>query len=534
MPETRNSGSAALNALEDGVHLLRRTPLSTLLLDWIGSAPFTLALLLFWNDITQYRPSNAACVADALALGALLAWMNCWRAAFAGRLRAQLAGGLPAPIAVWRMAGTESLLGASKLLALPLALLMTFPLARTVAFYRYAAVLACRADLSFKQVMARASKLSAIGPAQSWVTLAAIAFVQLIVTLNVASALAMLPQLVRMLTGYESVFSRGGLSFVTNPLFAMTAVAVGWMLVDPYIQAVYCVMFFRRESLESGEDLRAALRGLRRAAAPAAAALLCLFAGAARAADVVAPEPLRQSIQQTMQAHEYDWRLPAETAGQSKESWLVNMVDQAFHGLAWTLERAGKAIGNLLRWIFGKMTFEDQAGTAPAHALSWGIYVAIAVILILAGLLVARILRARHKKPQAAAVAVAVPVRLEDEHVTPDRLPEDQWIEMAESCMRERNYRLALRAFYLANLAWLGRREWIAIHAGKTNREYERDLRRRARELTEPRGLFSQNLAAFERAWYGLHEVTAEDVAMFRERNGRMKALLPHQEAMAA
>jgi hypothetical protein len=462
--------------------------------------------------------------------------MNCWRAAFAGRLRAQLSGGPPAPLGVWRMAGCQSLLGASKPIVLPLALLMVFPLPQTVAFYRYASVLACRADLSFRQVIRRASKLAKIGSAQSWVVLAAIAFLQLIVTLNVATALAILPQLLRMLTGYESVFSRGGMSYVENPLFAMTAVAVGWMAVDPYIQAVYCVLYFRRESLESGEDLRAALRGLRLAAAPAAA-LLCVFAGftcAARAADAVAPEPLRQSIQQTMQGHEYDWRLPAETAAKSKPSWLVSMVDRAFHGLAWAMQRAGHALTNLLRWIFGKLTIKDEPGAAPAHALSWGIYLAIAVILALAGLLVVRILRARRAKPRVAAVPELVPVRLEDEHVTPDRLPEDQWIEMAESCLREKNYRLALRAFYLANLAWLGRREWIAIHAGKTNREYEVDLRRRARGFAEARGLFAQNIAAFERAWYGLHEVAAEDVELFRERNGRIKTLLVRPEAVAA
>jgi hypothetical protein len=296
-------------------------------------------------------------------------------------------------------------------------------------------------------------------------------------------------------------------------------------------------MYFRRESLRSGEDLRAALRGLR-LAAPAAAALLCVFAGfsrAARAADAVAPEPLRQSIQQTLQeGHEYDWRLPAETAAQGKPSWIVSMVDRAFHGLAWAMQHAGNALTNLLRWIFGKLTIKDAPGAAPAQALSWGICLATAVILALAGLLVVRILRARRKKPRVAAVAMAVPVRLEDEHVTADRLPEDQWIEMAESCLRERNYRLALRAFYLANLAWLGRSEWIAIHAGKTNREYEGDLRRRAREFAEARGLFSQNIASFERAWYGLHEVAADDVEMFRERNGRMKTLLAQPEAVAA
>jgi hypothetical protein len=407
------------------------------------------------------------------------------------------------------------------------AVLIVFPWASAVAFYRYAAVLSCRADLSFRQVVARASKLAAIDRRQSWATLPAVAFLQVLVTLNVAMALAILPQLVRMLTGYESTFSRAGISFMNNPLFIMAALVVGWMAIDPFIQAVYCVMYFRRESLESGEDLRAGLRGLR------LAALLFLIACCAAAA--VEPEPLRQSIDRTMQAHEYDWRLPPETAAQNKPSWLLDMVDRMFHGLMWFTEHAGAAIGNLVKWIFDKLSIPggDQ-GAAPAHALSVGIYALIAVIVILAGLLAVLIVRSRRARPRPSTVALAVPVRLEDESVTPDQLPEDQWIEMAEKCLRDQNYRLALRAFYLANLAWLGRREWIAINPGKTNREYEGDLRRRARGFAEARGLFSENLAAFERAWYGLHAVAAVDVELFRERNVRMKTLLPEPEAMAA
>ncbi len=529
-----------MSVLEDAVHLLRNAPLSTLLCHWTGSAPFTLAVILFWNDITQYLPSNAACVADSLALAVLLAWMNCWRAVFAGRLRAQLAGAPPAGVSVWRMAGYQSLLGAGKLIVLPIAALIVFPLASTVAFYRYASVLCCRGDLSFRQVLARASKLAAIDSRQTWATLPAVALLQLLVTLNVATALAILPQLVRMLTGYESIFARAGVSFVANPLFVFASIAVGWLAVDPFIQAVWCVMYFRRESLETGEDLRAALRGLSRAAL-AVAALLCVFAGGvgrALAAAAVAPETLRKSIEQTMQAHEYDWRLPPETA-RSQPSWLSHAVDQFFHGVAWLVDRIGNAIGSLVRWLFERIsTSGAESGPAPAHALSLGIYVAIAVILISALLLAVRVIRARRARPLTASVGVPVPLRLEDESVTPDQLPEGRWIEMAENCVREQNYRLALRAYYLANLAWLGRHGWIALHPGKTNREYEGDLRRRARgsagEFAEARALFAENLAAFERSWYGLYRVTPEAVELFRERNLGMKTLLVPPEAVAA
>src|SRR4029077_11889351 len=84
----------------------------------------------------------------------------------------------------------------------------------------------------------------------------------------------------------------------------------------------------------------------------------------------------------------------------------------------------------------------------------------------------------------------------------------------------------ALRAFYLANLAWLGRQEFIRIHPGKTNREFEVELRRRTRAFPEARDLFSVNVLAFERVWYGLHEVSQDDLALFRHRSGEIKRIL--------
>ena len=107
-------------------------------------------------------------------------------------------------------------------------------------------------------------------------------------------------------------------------------------------------------------------------------------------------------------------------------------------------------------------------------------------------------------------------------------------LELAEECLREENFRLALRALYLANLAWLGRCELLTIDAGKTNREYQGELQRRARAFPEAGGLFAGNLGAFERAWYGLHEVGRDDVGEFRGRVDRMKAILPGAEGVAA
>ena len=81
-----------VDVLESAVGVLRQAGLNTLVLHWAGSVPFALATLVFWKQATDPHLSDARCALDALALAAMLIWMNCWRAVFAGRVRRQLSG----------------------------------------------------------------------------------------------------------------------------------------------------------------------------------------------------------------------------------------------------------------------------------------------------------------------------------------------------------------------------------------------------------------------------------------------------------
>jgi len=135
------------------------------------------------------------------------------------------------------------------------------------------------------------------------------ALLHLVLALNLGIALGLLPQLVRMFTGYESAFSRSGSYFAFNPLFFLLVIAVSWIAFDPFVQAVYCVRCFRGESMETGEDLRAGLRRIG-AGVPVLGAILVFLAMAAHGSAAAPPGELEKSVQQTMQSHEYDWRLP--------------------------------------------------------------------------------------------------------------------------------------------------------------------------------------------------------------------------------
>ena len=524
------SDRAAIPLLEDAVHLLRRAPLATLVCHLVGTAPLALALLLFWSDVNNIHTPDATVARESVVLALLLVWMNCWRAIFAGRLRRQLSASADTPWTwqrTWNLVASQAFLGATKLVVLPLAAVSVFRFAWTVAFYRSATALADRADLDPVQLIAHARHLAGMDRRQSWAVLPILGFLGLAFTANLGLALAMLPQLVRMLTGYESEFSRSGPYFIFMPLFLWATLAISWMAFDPFTQAVYCVRCFQGESVATGEDIRAGLRAL----AAALAVLLVLLPLHAFAA--VSPRELEQSVRQAMQSSEYDWRLPVPAAAAPREvPWLVRVTDRLIDGIQAVFRAIGRAIDRLFDWLrdlFGLRS--APTGALPKAGLHWGLYLLIAFVVFLAAWIAWRRRWFRKARPKAAAAHGIAAIRLDADDLTADRLPEESWLELAARSLGERNFRFALRAYYLANLAWLGQGEpgrgpFLTIHPGKTNREYELELRRKARDFAEARELFALNVAAFERAWYGQHEVSAEDAEGFHQRIDGIKAAL--------
>jgi hypothetical protein len=524
--------AGALDLLEEAVHALRAAPPATFALHWAGSVPFALGLLVFWNSMSQPRTPDAVCAMEAFALALLVLWMNCWRAVFAGRLQRQLGGRPELPwtrLRLWRLVSSQAFLGGTKPVGMALAVGVILPAPWMAAFYRSAAVLGDREDLDLSQLMAKARKLAGFEQRQGWGILLLLTVLYLILLLNVLIVLALLPQVVRILTGYESVFTRGMKYYVDSPLFWLAGVAVAWIGFDPFTQAVYCVRGFQLESRETGEDLRAALRTL-------ALIVLVVFVGQAQSLQrPLRPQDLDQSIRQTLQSPEYDWRLaPPATKRSGNVSWLVTVTDRLMDSIERGLRSIGDAIGRLLEWLREKLSSPSMHDTTapPTAALHWSVYAIGAALAVLAGAIVWRLRRAKNK-PAHIMAAGAAAVSLHDEHLLADRLPEEEWIALAERCAREGEYRAALRALYLANLAWLGRNEWIAIHSGKTNREYELEVRRRAREFPDARAMFAENVAGFERAWYGQHPVTAGDIDAFRERLRQIKTAMAPAEMAA-
>jgi hypothetical protein len=127
-----------------------------------------------------------------------------------------------------------------------------------------------------------------------------------------------------------------------------------------------------------------------------------------------------------------------------------------------------------------------------------------------------RLWRDRRRKPGAMASEAIQPLPdVTDENVGADQLPEDGWTALARELLERGELRLAMRAFYLASLAHLAERNLISIARFKSNRDYERELCRRGHAFPDLPSVFGENISAFERIWYGTHEVSHELVGRF-------------------
>jgi hypothetical protein len=185
------------------------------------------------------------------------------------------------------------------------------------------------------------------------------------------------------------------------------------------------------------------------------------------------------------------------------------------------IKTVGEWIEKLLDWLFGGsgQRIKPSAFDTMARALPYLLLLLVAVVLVVIFL---RLRRPKKQAPVAAAVLPATP-DISNENVGADQLPEDGWTNLARQLLERGDYRLAIRAFYLATLAHLAQRNLVGIARFKSNRDYERELQRRAHAIPSLLTLFSENLFTFERTWYGMHDVNRELVQQFAATVDRIR-----------
>ena len=539
----RRHGQPALALVEAAVRLLRAAPAGALLAYYIGSAPCVLGLLYFLADMSHGAFARRHLLEAALAAAGLYVWMKCWHAVFAAKLRAHLLLETESPWTarrIARLALVQIAVQPTGLFVRIFAAQVLLPYVWTYSFYQNVGILGDGTEPGIGAVLRGAARQAGLWPRQAHVALLQLFGFGLLVWINLSIVIAGAPWVLKMFFGIESMITRDPSVLLNTTLLAATLAAT-YLCIDPIRKAVFVLRCFHGASLHSGDDLRVGVKTLRRRALAAAALLLVtlsVFAPAARAEEAppparVASGELSDSLDTVLQRREFAWRLPAvqDVRSDEEKGWLATFLDALWKRLRALVKWGFEVIGKIQDWF--RKTFHrdpkpddarDTGGSVNWSAVArWTFFGLLGALLILLGVMLWRYFRGHRPRVVAAQPLPTVP-DLNAEDVTADQLPEDGWLTLARDLMQSGQLRLALRASYLAGLAHLGHRELIRLARHKSNRDYDRELQRRARAQPELLTAFDRNLAAFERSWYGEHEVTAETLGDFSQNLDRIRA----------
>jgi hypothetical protein len=252
---------SAVEIIEEAFHLLRTAPPGALVGYAVGTIPFALGFLFFWADMSRGAFGHERCVGAALMLALAYLWMKAWHAVFAANLMAQVAGS-PAPVwgvgRVARLAILQTISHPYIFLVLPVAALMTIPFGWMYAFFFNLTCLGDGEDDDLRKLIRRSWMQAALWPRQNHLLIVIFVFLGIIVFINVAIVLFLVPHLFKMFSGIESAFTLSG-HHVLNTTFFATACILTYLCMNPLIHAVYGLRCFYGESLQSGADLKADL-----------------------------------------------------------------------------------------------------------------------------------------------------------------------------------------------------------------------------------------------------------------------------------
>lgn len=539
--------SSALELIEEAGHLLRRLPGGAWLTYLAAVTPFLLGFLFFWAEMTHSAYAYQNVGVWSLVLALLFCWMKTGQWLFGRQLRTRLG----AEVREWRLRDLPRLsaillfIHVTGLFLLPIALVLAVPFPWLYAYYHNATLLDWKPGVGLRQYSARAYDQAMLWPGQNHLVLMIVGLFALTVWLNLLLSIINLPDLVRTFTGIETEFSMSLAALLNTTTLAATTVLT-YLIIDPLMRAIYAIRCFHGQSLATGEDLLAdlgTLRPLARRAAIFALFLLAAFGGTAQEESTAPAAPsridsaeLNQRIDEILEQRRFSWRMPRERI-QPAEDEEKGVIGLFLESLAESIENAARTVGrwlkDMIEWVMERLEPDEPeidrdrgrdwfgGGRAMANLLMWSL---LGVVLVALAIFIVRLWRQRPPLEAAPAEdAIALKPDLEDESITADDRPLDEWMALAREMMERGERRLAVRALMLASLAALGRRQLVAIARYKSNRDYVRELDRRSHVFPDVIAVFGEQVRLFDQVWYGRRPADESLAERFNELTERIR-----------
>ncbi len=531
---------SAIRILEEALLLVKSADPVAWFIYLSGVVPFFGTLLYEINDILQNPFAADRLIRIALILALLYLWLNICQSIFCARMYCTLTEQESSLGVQFHAAlATQPLLAGTKLLCWPAALALVVPYPAVAMFYQHS-LLASEGPQtrSRKTLFAEAVRDAVYRQAQAVSIVVIVFLMRAVLAINLFITLFVVPELWKTFTGIESKITRAP-QILLNPASVAALLILCYLSLDPIAKAACILRRFARESETSGGDLQLKLNAVRSVAAVALlmAVLFCVparisaDAPPASAPGRVSPEQMKRAVSRVFHDPGNSWDLPVvESRKQASgpfDAFMDSLVDQA--GKLW--DQLGSAIQAFENWIHRIFSHGEDTEARKPHTVSK------ADALIVIGCFSALLLMAvvifgwrRRAPPYRAPVvqAGALPqVSLPADQSEAAAQSEDEWARLADRYRANGDFRLALRALYLSNLATLGRGGLISLARGKSNLDYLRELQRRARRFGSTAiELFRGNVQMFERCWYGEHPASEEMLDRFLRNSARLRESL--------
>ncbi len=524
----QNRAARAISLIEEAFFVAREMPAASFIPYCLGTMPFLLGLLYFWNDMSQNAYAKDHCITASLGLALLFVWMKAWQAVFALKTYAFVSRVVMPPWSigsVFRLVTAQTIVQTTGIVILPVALVVTIPFVFTYTLYQFVLVQPVRERVPLNEMIKENVKTAqAYGVINHLVLLIFWVF-GFFVAVNVAVTLYSLPFLAKMLFGLDSVFTMGGFNPM-NTTYLFSVVVITHLCVDPIIKIICILETAEYRSRETGQDLIARFN-LIKSASRILAVFICilpfLVGPDARAQDGIPHEKqapvtlsvdaqkLGTAIEQTMAQREYAWRLPME-----KKETLDDPPGFFYKSMEWIFSQISGACRMVASWVEAFWQWLEKLmpkppGTpqAPEPRSLVNPKLLAAGLLGLALVLLLIFLRSLFKRDPLAKPSQQMDAApdISDDGVLADQLPADQWVDLGRELMEKGDLRLALRAVYLGTLARLARKNFIRIAGHKSNREYTREVGRKAHENEQLVRDFGYMVNTVDQVWYGMRKV---------------------------
>lgn len=528
-----------IQVLEEAFNLLRKSELTTLFYYYLGSMPFAVALLYFFNDMSKNAFAKDYCLTASLGLTILFIWMKTWQAIFSIQVFKSVSNIDYSPKsfrAVCSIVLVQTIVHVSSIIVLPVASIVMIPFAWCLSLYQLILIQNWQDGISVKKNLTRNYSAAREFTFLNHMVILIFSVFGFIVFINVVIIIYALPFLVKALFGIESVFTRGGF-MPFNTTFLFSAAVLTYLFVDPIFKTVFVLEKFYIHSKKSGADIIANLKDMSFRIGKTILIVTCIstiafgqgkliaeetgdMSDKNSSAQMISPAYLDTIIEKTLNQREYAWKLPyvQDEKPEADKGFVYKSIDWLLKQLKKGIKTIGNWIKKLVEWIAEKLARESKeipSNEKKAKA-NPDILAAILIGIVAIGLLVLIIRKGKNDKniKDENVVDTSIP-DITDEHLTADELESRKWIELAIQLMNSGDLRLAMRALYMGTLAYLAEKEIIIIARYKSNYEYRQEIRRRAHQNVELIKDFNHIVMAIDRAWYGMQDVNQQEYDNF-------------------